>query len=309
MTPRWTVLELLQEAVRYLSQKEIPTPRLDGEVLLAYALGCQRIDLYLRHDQPLTEEEIGRFRELIRRRCQREPVAYITGVKEFWSLPLQITQQVLIPRPETEALVEAALDVSRSGAISRGGPYKILEIGTGSGAVAIALAVEVGERVKIIATDRSSEALEVARTNAQAIGVDGRILYIEGDLFDPLEPTSGPFALIVSNPPYVPTHEIPRLPPDIRNYEPREALDGGTDGLAVIRRILREAPPWLEQGGHLLVEVGEGQRTLIEMSLRQDPMWSTWSWVKDLQGNDRVLCAQKNAEPSSRLPHEGENHG
>jgi release factor glutamine methyltransferase len=289
MSAPWSLLELLKEALGYLAQKGVPTPRLDAEILLAHALQCRRIDLYLRHDQPLAPEEVDRFRELIRRRSRREPVAYITGTKEFWSLPFTVTPRVLIPRPETELLVEVALEAAQALIVPHPGPLRILEIGTGSGAVAIALAREGGERFHLVATDRSSEALQVARANARALGVDDRIEFLQGDLLEPLGSHLGPFVMILSNPPYVPSREIPILSPEVREYEPRDALDGGEDGLAVIRRLLQETQDRLAEEGSLLLEVGAGQRPFIEETLRQTPSWRSWRWHQDLAGVDRVL--------------------
>ncbi len=291
MSAPWTLLELLKEATGYLAQKGIPGPRLDAEILLAHALRCQRIELYLRHDQPLGSEELDRFRELIRRRSRREPVAYITGTKEFWSLPIRVTPQVLIPRPETELLVEVALGEGRAFAASLSGPVRVLEIGTGSGAVAIALAREGGDGFHLVATDRSGGALEVARANARELGVDHRIEFLEGDLLGPLDSQREPFSMIVSNPPYVPSREIPNLPPELREYEPSEALDGGNDGLDIIRRLLAEAGGRIANGGCLLLEVGAGQRPSIEEILEETPSWRHWRWHQDLAGTDRVLRA------------------
>ena len=291
MSGPWTLLELLKEATGYLAQKGIPGPRLDAEILLAHALRCQRIELYLRHDQPLGSEEVDRFRELIRRRSRREPVAYITGTKEFWSLPFRVTPQVLIPRPETELLVEIALVAARISPAAQEGRFRILEIGTGSGAVAVALAKEGGERFQLVATDRSPEALEVARYNARELGVEHRIEFLERDLLGPSDSQGEPFSMIVSNPPYVPSREIAHLPPEVREYEPQLALDGGGDGLDIIRRLLREAKGWLVEGGGLLLEVGAGQRPSIEGILEETPSWRHWRWHQDLAGTDRVLWA------------------
>jgi len=293
MTPQWTLLPLLREAAQYLTQKGIPNARLDVEILMAQVLGCQRIDLYLRHDQPMAGEELDRFREVIRRRSQREPLAYITGTKEFWSLSFRVTPHVLIPRPETEVLVEAALQAIRERKTAREGPLRVLEVGTGSGAAAIALATELGEGIHLIATDRSSDVLEIARGNARILSVEGRVIFQQSDLFEALGPDKTTFSVILTNPPYVAVGQIERLAPEIRDYEPREALDGGTDGLAMIRRIIREAPRWLEAGGALLLEVGDGQRASIEEILRGSGCWSAWAWRQDLSGKDRVLCATK----------------
>jgi release factor glutamine methyltransferase len=309
MKSRWTLLELLKESSQYLAQKAIPNPRLDGEVLLANTLGCRRIDLYLRYDQPITTEELARFRTVIRRRSQREPVAYITGVKEFWSLPFKVNPKVLIPRPETELLVEKALELARSRLESDSQPLRILEIGTGSGAVAVSLSVELGDKAEITATDRSPEALEVASINAHAHGVHDTMRFIEGDLFEQLNSEAPPFFMILSNPPYIPSHEIQHLPPDIRDHEPIEALDGGSDGLGLIRSILKEAPNWLTDEGILLMEAGEGQRAPIEGCLQGTNGWKSWRWLHDLQGKDRVVCAERAPGQYLATFHENRSNG
>jgi release factor glutamine methyltransferase len=293
MREPWTVLALLNEASRYLSQKAVSTPRLDAEVLLAHALGWRRIDLYLRHDQPLAPAELERFRELLRRRGRREPVAYITGTKEFWSLPLSVTPKVLVPRPETELLVEVALRSVRSRKGRGAGTARVLEIGTGSGAVAIAVGKEAGGQVRLVATDLSRDALSVAKANARRFQVEDRISFVQGDLFDALRPDAARFFMIISNPPYVPTDEIPGLPPDVREYEPLHALDGGPGGLEVIGRIVDQAPTWLEEGGILLLEVGEGQRPAVDARLEGGGCWRDWQWHRDLSGRERVLHAIK----------------
>ncbi len=293
MRRTWTVLALLNEASRYLSRKGVSTPRLDAEVLLAHVLECRRIDLYLRHDQPIDPSELDGFRELLRRRGRREPVAYLTGTKEFWSLPLHVTPQVLVPRPETELLVEVALGRICPGTGQGPGTMRVLEIGTGSGAVAIAIAKEAGDGVQVVATDVSAGALEVARANARRFQVEDRISFLQGDLFEALGPGADQFSMVVSNPPYVPTDEIAALPPEVKEHEPLVAMDGGKEGLEVIGRILEQAPGWLEDGGSLLLEVGDGQRPRVEERLRQIGSWRRWEWHRDLAGRQRVVHATK----------------
>jgi release factor glutamine methyltransferase len=293
MRSQWTLLELLNETVQYLSRKAIPNPRLDGEVLLASALGCRKIDLYLRYDQPLTSDELDRCREVIRRRSRKEPVAYITGIKEFWSLPLRVNPKVLIPRPETELLVEKALEITRSSLAKAPTPLRILEIGTGCGAIAIALSVELRDGIQITATDLSTPALEVAEANARNLGVEESIEFVEGDLFNHLDSSTRPFFMIISNPPYIPSHEIEHLPLEIKDHEPLVALDGGPDGLALIRGILKQGPKWLCDGGVLIIEIGQKQRPLIEAMLLESHHLKSWNWFSDLHGQDRVLCMER----------------
>jgi release factor glutamine methyltransferase len=291
MNSAWTLLELVREAAAYLARKGISSPRLDAELLMAHVLGCGRVDLYLRFDQPVAQGELDRFRELLLRRGKREPVAYILGNREFWSLGFRVNPKVLIPRPETETLVELALGELRR-AVGEGPlPVRALELGTGCGAVAIALARELGPSVSWVATDISREALDVARCNARELGVEALIQFLEGDLWDPLDPEGRQFRLILSNPPYVPTSCIERLEPEISCYEPRQALDGGQDGLVLVRRILEGAPLRLDSKGMLLMELGEGQSQAVEGILGRDRRWRRWGWGLDLGGRPRVLWA------------------
>lgn len=287
----WTLLELIREASAYLAKKGVSSPRLDAELLMGRVLGCGRVELYLRFDQPLTQEELDRFRELLRRRARREPLAYILGAKEFWSLSFKVNQSVLIPRPETETLVEVALEELKKAVEKYPLPIPALELGTGSGAIVIALARQLGASVSWWATDLSKEALDVARWNARELGVEGLIRFLDGDLWEPLESQKHSFRLLICNPPYIPTALIKQLEPEIRSYEPLLALDGGGDGLRVIRRILKEAPCRLVPGGVLVMEVGEGQAKHLDEILGKDSRWEKWGWRRDLGGVPRVLWA------------------
>jgi release factor glutamine methyltransferase len=289
-------MDLLQRAAQFLSQKGVPNPRLDAEVLLSHVLGCRRIDLYLRHDQPLRDDEIDSFRELIRRRGRREPVAYITGQKEFWSLTFTVNSAVLIPRPETELLVELSIRFIRRLREEKQGPISVLDVGTGCGAIALAIASETDEGVSIVATDVSSEALKVASQNASALNLHHRVCLLQGDLFSPLVGSQGEFHLIVSNPPYIARSEFAGLPPEVRDFEPRLALDGGEDGLHFIRSLLEEGPLWLDPTGAMFLEVGEGHKAPIEVILRELDSWGHWSWESDLAGTPRVLSLRPSAK-------------
>ncbi len=291
MKPSWTLLELIREASAYLAKKGVSSPRLDTELLMACVLGCSRVELYLRFDQPLTKQELDRFRELLRRRARREPLAYILGAKEFWSLSLRVSPSVLIPRPETETIVEVALEELKKAVRKESLPISALELGTGSGAIAIALARELGASVSWWATDISREALEVARWNARQLGVQGWIKFLQGDMWEALEPDQRRFRLVISNPPYIPTALIQQLEPEIRCYEPALALDGGHDGLALIRRIIEQAPCRLVPGGMLVMEVGEAQSELLDEILGKDSRWGKWGWRQDLGGRLRALWA------------------
>lgn len=277
---RWTVLKVLRWTTEFFQKKGVRSPRLDAEVLLAYLLGTDRVGLYLDHDKPLKEEELAAFREMIQRRIAGEPVAYITGEKEFWSLSFKVTPACLIPRPETEVLVEEAIRA----AADAPHPLRILDIGTGCGAVAIALAKEL-EKSEVWATDRSPYALEVAKENVERHGVGDRVRLVEADLFPKDE---GQFSLIVSNPPYIPTEEVLRLDPEVRDYEPLEALDGGPDGLRYLRRIAEGAPLRLRPGGWLLLEVGKGQAEEVQRILVREG-FSPVETVRDYTGVKRVV--------------------
>lgn len=261
-SPR-TAGDYLRLAVPYLQRHGVTSPRLDAEVLLAHVLGIGRLELYTRLDQPLVKGEVDAYREALVRRAKREPVAYITGVKEFYGLPLHVGPGVLIPRPETEFLVELALQRLRGAqasqgqgaALGDGGGRRavVLDFGTGSGAIGLAVAARAPGTV-VVGIDRSPGALRYARSNALGMGLADRCLWV---LADCLEGVRGAAAdVVVSNPPYVPTGELARLAPEIARFEPREALDGGPDGLEVARRLVAGAARVLRPGGWLLVELG-----------------------------------------------------
>ncbi len=291
MKPSWTLLELVKEASNYLAKKGVSSPRLDAELLMGHALGCTRVELYLRFDQPLTQTELDRFRELLRRRGKREPLAYILEAKEFWSLGFKVNASVLIPRPETETLVELGLEELKAAIEKEPLPVQALELGTGCGAIAIALARELGASVSWVAIDISQEALHVAQSNANELGVQDHIRFLQGDLWEPVGSGQHRFRLVISNPPYIPTSLIQELEPEVRCYEPRVALDGGHDGLELVRRILQEAPQNLVPGGMLAMEIGDGQSQHLEDILAKDRRWEKWGWRQDLWGKPRVLWA------------------
>jgi release factor glutamine methyltransferase len=269
-----------------LSHHQIPTPRLDAEVLLTQVLKTDRKGIYLSWATIVPEQEKETFQNLISRRIKGEPVSYIIGKKEFWSLTFKVNPAVMIPRPETETLVEEALKIfpSRSSLF-------ILEIGTGSGAISIALATELPQ-ASIIASDISCEALTVAKENASSHGVDS-IRFIEGNLFEPLEGENKIFDLIISNPPYIPTDAIPHLPSGIRDYEPLIAFDGGIDGLELYRKIIREAHHHLKHGGYLLLEVGKGQYQEVSEIISKTQKFFTPKIIHDLSGVERVVKSYK----------------
>lgn len=276
-------LELVRRSAAYLAGKGVSTPRLDAEVLLAHVLGVPRIQLYLQFDKPLAAPEVDAYREAVRRRARREPVAHITGFREFWSLPFAVDERVLVPRPETEALVEAAL-------ARMGGAGRLADLGTGSGAVAVALLVERPGWTGV-GVDVSAGALEVAAANAARHGVADRVELRRGDLFAPLAGSEGSFGAVVSNPPYIPTGQVDGLEPEVARFDPRLALDGGSDGLDVIRRIAAEARRFLAPGGFAAVEFGAGQGEDVARIFREAGGYAKVTLIPDLAGRPRVAVA------------------
>ncbi len=248
-----------------------------------------RVGLYTHFDQPLRADELACFRELIQRRLKREPLAYIIGRREFWSLDLKVNRTVLIPRPETELLVSEGLKTPACRASKE--TCRILDIGTGSGAVAIALAKEIPS-ASFVATDTSPEALSVAEENARTHDVIERIDFRKGDLFHPLRPGEK-FDLIVTNPPYIPQARISSLEPEIRDYEPRVALDGGPDGLDFYRRVLPGVDGFLEPEGWFLAEIGAEQDEDVLRIARRNAALNSFEFAKDLAGTKRVFKARK----------------
>ncbi len=295
----WTILAVLKWTTGYFQEKGVPEPRASAEVLLAHTLGLSRLDLYLRHDQPLTPEELTAFRALIRRRAQGEPTAYLTGHKEFWSLDFLVTPATLIPRPETEVLVEGVIAVAQQGAqgprpVAPSRPSCALELGVGSGAVVVALAREL-PGWRWLGVDISAGALAVARENARRLGVAERLHLLQGSLFSCLKP--GPrFGLIVANLPYVARREWERLPKEIREYEPREALLAGEDGLALLGPVCREAHRYLAPGGWLALEVGAGQAATVAALLKESGAYDEVEAIKDYQAIPRVVRARRRPE-------------
>ncbi len=291
----WTSAEALAWTVSRFTGAAIEQPRLDAELLLAEALGCDRVDLYANPDRSLGVEERARYRGLIQRRLDGEPVAYILERKAFRYLTLAVSPAVLIPRPETELLVEAVLAFAAG---DRGG-LVAADIGTGSGAVAVSVAREI-DGARVYATDVSEEALGLASENAKAAGVSDRIDFLQGDLLEPLASgiarvpdiaeapgIAGTLDVVVSNPPYIPTAEIDALPAEISRYEPRGALDGGADGLSVLRRIIDAAPDFLRPGGLLALEIGEAQADAVSTMMKD--RFDQITVLRDLAGLDRVV--------------------
>ena len=287
-----TILELLNWSTHYLRDHHIENPRLNAELLLAHSLNLGREGLYTHLHDSSGEEERENVEWLVKRRVSGEPLQYILGHQEFWSIDFRVDARVLIPRPETELLMEESLSILSQISLRRS-PY-VLEIGTGSGAIAISLAKEMRE-LFLVATDISSEALLVARENAKSAGVLHRIAFVRGDLFGPLRwmREKGPFDLILSNPPYVLRSEIQNLAKEIKDHEPILALDGGKDGMEFYRAITSQAPFYLRKGGWLLVEIGEGQGKKVSVMIEEGGSFSRPERINDLLGIERVVKAQK----------------
>ncbi len=279
MAETWTPLRLIGWTQEFFARKGVDAPRLTAEVLLAHALSCDRVRLYLDFDKPLGDPELARFRELVRRRADGEPTAYLVGRKEFWGRPFRVDARVLVPRPETELLLEAAL-----AALPPGG--RALDLCTGSGCLAVSLALE-RPGARVLATDVSEDALAVARENAAALGAV--VEFATGDLWAAVHGGER-FDVIVSNPPYIPARELAGLPREVRR-EPCIALDGGEDGLAVLRRIVAGAPARLVPGGVLCVEMHESHSETLPRLCREAG-FSSAEARPDLAGLPRFTVAR-----------------
>ena len=280
----WTVKALVQWTTEFLASKGVESPRLDAQILLAHVMDCPRIELVARSDEEPTDDEKARFRVMIRRRVDGWPVAYLVGRREFYLLPFAVGPAVLIPRPDTETLVLAALDVLKAKPDAR-----VLDLGTGSGCIAVSLAHRQ-KGCRVTATDVSPDALAVAGQNAAAHGVADRVTFAEGDLFAPVADGER-FDLIVSNPPYIARSELAGLAPEVRDHEPRAALDGGPDGLAFYRRIAAGVGRVLAPGGTVMVEVGWTQNEAVRDLFAAQSDLSVGPSLKDGGGRFRVVVA------------------
>jgi release factor glutamine methyltransferase len=287
----FTVRRALRQATASLSDAGTESARLDAELLLAEALGLDRSKLYLHYEAPLETRAEERFRSTLARRADGEPVAYITGRREFWSLDFLVTPAVLVPRPETEMLVEVAVGLFEAESQISDRKFQILDLGTGSGAIAVALAKEIVGS-EIWATDISPGALDIARANARRHGVEEKIQFLHGDLFEAVSNRPEFFDLIVSNPPYVRSDEIAALPRDVRDFEPRVALDGGADGLDFYRRMIPGALGYLRMGGFLAVEIGADMGEDVARLFTDAGSYAPPQLYRDLAGKQRIVCAR-----------------
>jgi release factor glutamine methyltransferase len=288
-----TILETIQRSAQFLQSKGVESPRLHSELLVAHALGMPRLRLYLDFERQLTEEELGRIRAFIVRRSHREPLQHIVGTVSFCGLELAVSPAVLIPRPETELLAEYAWQYLNQRSKEGATHLTALDFGTGSGCLAIAIASQC-PTVHFVAVDNSAAALDTAMANAARHGIT-TMQFILGDGFTaiPKDASAGnPFDLIVSNPPYIPTAEIPHLEPEVRDFDPRGALDGGDDGLVFMRRLAREAGGYLRKPGRLMVEFGDGQEPAVGEIFKQAG-WHVHAVVKDLNGKPRFAVCER----------------
>jgi release factor glutamine methyltransferase len=296
-----TVLEAIQKSADFLQRKGVESPRLHAELLLAHVLQLPRMKLYLNFERPLNETETGGFRELVRRRGQREPLQHIVGTAGFCGLDIGVNRHVLVPRPETELLAEEGWNFlkGRSPAAAMNSdrpptPLTALDFGTGSGCIAIAIAAKC-PNVTVVALDVSPDALDVARLNASRAGVADRIHFQLGNGFDALRSSQDPklkrFDLIVSNPPYIASAEIDTLEPEVREFDPRTALDGGLDGLDFYRMLAAEAREFLRGDGRIMLEFGEGQSGDIR-ALFENQKWIVEGVRQDYTRRERILIAR-----------------
>ncbi len=291
-TDQWTIAGILSWTQGHFEKWRPETPRLDAELLLAFVLGCSRLDLYLKADQPLNQKERKAYRELVQQRADGCPIAYLIGEKEFWSLTLEVNKNTLIPRPDTETLVEnTVLQIQNWQIKHPESQCLIAELGTGTAAIPLAICAEV-KNLHIIAVDCSRDVLEVAERNMERHKSllsprNNLIELVESNLFSKINPTEK-LDFIISNPPYIPSKNISSLQVDIMQYEPLIALDGGPDGLSFYRYLLETAPSLLTPEGEMFLEIGFDQQANLNLLLKEFPDWKTSVFQPDLQGNDRV---------------------
>jgi release factor glutamine methyltransferase len=288
---KWTIKEILHTTASLLKDKGIDSPRLCAEVLLSYQLKKSRVELYLAFDRPLSSNEIAGYRSLLKRRLDREPLQYITGHQEFWALEFSVSPAVLIPRQETELLVEEAVNLKKNNLLKSDQP-SILDLGTGSGAITVSLAKAI-ENAVIWASDISFEALAVAKVNAKHHGVEKKIKFCQGDLWQPFSGSSDLFDMIVSNPPYIPSEVLKTLPAEIRYYEPLVALEGYENGMRFIKKIIEESEYYLKPGGWLLIEMDPDQTEKALYLINKTGAFNHKERMLDYQKKYRLIKAQK----------------
>jgi release factor glutamine methyltransferase len=288
----WTIGELLQWTTDFFKRSGVDEPRLSSELLLAHALNCNRMALYTRYEQTPPSEQVAVFREMVKKRKDGTPVAYLIGQAWFFSLDFVVSSDVLIPRPDTETLVEQAIRLVRTGCDSAS--PRILDLCTGSGCIGVALAKNI-TAAQVVAVDLSDKALAIARQNAQTHGVADRVLLVQGDLFEPIAALIPPvrFGLVISNPPYIPSGQIARLMPEVHRHEPRLALDGGPDGMDFHRRIAAGAGEFLLPGGALMMETAFDQAANVEKIVAATEWYENIRTIRDAAGHQRCVLGQK----------------
>lgn len=304
-TAEWTILKLIDWTTTYFTEHDVLSPRLDAELLLSEILKLKRIDLYLNFEKPVAPSDLAQFKSLIQRRGKREPLQHILGHTDFFGRRFSVTPNVLIPRPETEQLVAHALEWLDAHSTAT----RVLDLGTGSGCIAITLALE-RPALQVTAVDVSEAALAVARKNAEKFGASIILRHPHSEFQvlagtqsscttsgspPPLQTLCGDDVcdLLISNPPYIPSGEIDTLQPEVSRFEPRLALDGGEDGLAFYRQLLLDAPSIVKSGGALAIEIGMGQRSAIEALAAQTASWGTATCHMDLAGVERILIFER----------------
>ena len=288
----WTVRRLLEWTSGFFTRKNVDAPRLSAELLLAHVLNVPRIKLYTDYERVLAERDLAAFRALVQRAGEQEPIAYLTGKAYFFNLEFEVGPGVLIPRPDTETLVENVLQLARNTPGFEA--PRVLDLCTGSGCIAAAIAQRLKNAV-VTAIDKSEKAVAIARRNVERLGLNDRITVEQGDLYEPLSRMVdvAPFNLIVSNPPYVPTSQMERLDSNVRDYEPPEALDGGLDGLVLHRLILEGAAERLLPGGRIYLEIGWEQGPASREAASNHGEFDDVRVLKDYAGHDRVLTARR----------------
>jgi len=282
----WTIGSIIKWTEQYFQDKGVDSPRLDAEVLLSHVLQKERIYLYIHFDEPLEAAELAAFREMVKKRVQRIPVAYIVGAREFMGLRFAVSPAVLIPRPDTEILVEAVIERLKDKS-----QIKFVDIGTGSGAIVLSL-LHYLPLACAVAVDISQDALAVATENAETLLVKDRVDFYQGDLYEPL--AAEKFDAIVSNPPYIPNADIAELEPEVKEFEPYGALAGGLDGLDFYRRLIADGSDRLKNGGFMAFEVGINQAQAVAALAESMPIFEKAEILKDYAGIERVVILHKN---------------
>lgn len=282
----WTIGSIIKWTEQYFQDKGVDSPRLDAEVLLSHVLQKERIYLYIHFDEPLEAAELAAFREMVKKRVQRIPVAYIVGAREFMGLRFAVSPAVLIPRPDTEILVEAVIERLKDKS-----QIKFVDIGTGSGAIVLSL-LHYLPLACAVAVDISQDALAVATENAETLLVKDRVDFYQGDIYEPL--AAEEFDAIVSNPPYIPNADIAELEPEVKEFEPYGALAGGLDGLDFYRRLIADGSDRLKDGGFMAFEVGINQAQAVAALAESMPIFEKTEILKDYAGIERVVILHKN---------------